>query len=219
MSDESLFREVDEEVRQEEYKKLWDRYGTLLMVACAAVIAAVAGWKGYGYYQQKQTEAASILFFDGVKATAEGKAEDAQRLMGLVTAPGYEQLGRLQVAAALAASGKKDEALAAYDAIAADAKVDGVLRDAAAIRAGYLLVDTAKPDDLLGRLGRFDKDDNPWRHQAREIFGLAAYRSGDFAMADRYMQALFADAATPRDMKERAQVMIQLIAPNLAKQG
>lgn len=217
MSDESLFREVDEEVRQEEYKKLWDRYGTLLIAVCGAVIAAVAGWKGYEYYQLKQTEAASILFFDGARAAAAGKTEDAQRLMGLVTAPGYAELGRLQVAGALAASGKTQEAIAAYDAIAADAKVDAALRDAAAIRAGYLLVDTAKPDDLLGRLGRFDKDDQVWRHQAREIFGLAAYRSGDFAMADRYMQALFADAATPRDMKERAQVMIQLIAPQLAK--
>ena len=138
MSDELLFREVDEEVRQEEYKKLWDRYGTLLIAVSAAVIAAVAGWKAYQYYTLKQTEAASILFFDGAKAAAEGKAEDAQRLMGLVKTPGYAQLGRLQVAGALAGSGKKQEALAAYDAIAADATVDATLRDAAAIRAGYL---------------------------------------------------------------------------------
>jgi len=217
VSDESLFREVDEEVRQEEYKKLWDKYGTLLIVACGVVIAAVAGWKAYEYYQLKQTEAASILFFDGARAAAEGKAEDAVRLMGMVQSPGYAQLGRMQVAGALAASGKTKEALAAYDAIVADAAVEPALRDAAAIRAGYLLVDTAKPDELLGRLGRFDKDDQVWRHQAREIFGLSAYRSGDFAMAERYMQALASDAATPRDMKERAQMMLQLIAPQLAK--
>ena len=31
MSDESLFREVDEEVRREQAKKLWDRYGTYLV--------------------------------------------------------------------------------------------------------------------------------------------------------------------------------------------
>ena len=79
-----------------------------------------------------------------------------------------------------------------------------------------MLVDTAKPDELLGRLGRFDKDDQAFRHQAREIFGLAAYRTSDFAMAERYMQALFADAAAPRDIKERAQVMLQLIAPHMA---
>lgn len=217
VSEDSLFREVDEEVRQEEYKKLWDRYGTLLIAVCAAVIAAVAGWKFYEHYKLTQTQAASILFFDGSKAATEGKLDDTQRLMGQVKAPGYEELGRLQVAGTLAATGKTKEAVAAYDAIAADAKVDAVLRDAASIRAGYLLADTAKPDELLGRLGKFDKDDQAFRHQAREIFGLAAYRSSDFAMAERYMQSLFADAATPRDIKERAQVMLQLIAPHTAK--
>jgi hypothetical protein len=217
VSDESLFREVDEEVRQDEYKKLWDRYGTLLIAVCTVMIAAVAGWKAWEYYQRKQTEAASILFFDGAKAAAEGKSEDAERLMKQVTSPGYAQLGSMQVAGALAAGGKTKEAIAAYDAIAADAAVEPVLRDAAAIRAGYLLVDTAKPDELLGRLGRFDKDDQVWRFQAREIFGLTAYRSGDFAMAERYMQALATDAESPRDMKERAQMMLQLIAPQLAK--
>ncbi len=217
MSDESLFREVDEEVRQEEYKKLWDRYGTLLIAACAVVIGAVAAWKGYEYYKLKQTEAASILFLDGAKAAADGKVEDAQRIFALVKQPGFAQLGQLQVAGALAASGKTKEAIAAYDAVAADATVNAALRDAANIRAGYLLVDTAKPDDLLGRLGKFDKDGQVWRNQAREIFGLTAYRTSDFAMADRYMQAIASDAAAPRDMKERAQIMIQLIAPLIAK--
>ena len=43
MTDESLIREVDEEVRQEEYKKLWDRHGTKLIAADCAVVLAVAG--------------------------------------------------------------------------------------------------------------------------------------------------------------------------------
>ena len=31
MSDESLFREVDEEVRQERFKKLWERFGNYII--------------------------------------------------------------------------------------------------------------------------------------------------------------------------------------------
>jgi hypothetical protein len=31
LSDESLFREVDEEVRQEQFKKLWARYGKFVI--------------------------------------------------------------------------------------------------------------------------------------------------------------------------------------------
>ena len=67
MSDESLFREVDEEVRQEQYKKLWDKFGNYFVALCVVIVASVAGVKGYQYFQIKQSEAAAIVYFDGVK--------------------------------------------------------------------------------------------------------------------------------------------------------
>jgi hypothetical protein len=39
----------------------------------------------------------------------------------------------------------------------------------------------------------------------------------DYTMADRYMQAIYNDAEATASMKQRAQIMIQLIAPNLVK--
>jgi hypothetical protein len=217
LSDESLYREVDEEIRQDEYKKLWNRYGNLLIAGCVGFIALVAGYKGYQAYEVRQSQTASMAYFEGARLAAEGKTDDALRALDTVKHAGYAQLARMQAAGVLAAAGKSKEAVAAYDAITADGAVDQSFRDAAAIRAGYLLVDTAKPDELLPRLGKFDAEGNPWRTQAREIFGLTAYRVQDFTMADRYMQAIFADPAAPQDMKSRAQIMIQMIQPHLNK--
>ncbi len=217
MTDESLIREVDEEVRRDEYKKLWDRFGNLFTVFAVLVVAAVAAFKGWQYYQQTQAEAAVLVYSEAVKKAGEGKFEDALSALKAVNHQGYGQLARLQEASVLAEKGDAEKAVAAYDAIAADPAIDPLLADVARIRAGYLLVDTAKPDELLGRLGKFDKDSEVWRNQAREIFGLAAYRTGDFVMADRYMNAIFADPETPPAMRQRAQVMVQLIAPNLPK--
>ncbi len=217
MSDESLFREVDEEVRQEQYKKLWEKFGNYFIVLCLAVVASVAGAKGYQYYQKKQSEAAAVVYFDGVKKATDGKPEDALRALMAIDHPGFKQLAKLQEAIVLSGQGKTKEAVAAFDAIAADQSVDPTLRDLARIRAGYLLADTLKPDELLARLGSFDKEGQAWRHAAREIFGVSAFRTGDYAMADRYMNANFADADTPPDMRERAQVMIQLLTPLLDK--
>ena len=64
MSDESLFREVDEEVRREQVKKLWNRYGTLLVAVSLAVIVGVAGWKGWQYWQLSRSQAAAKVYFD-----------------------------------------------------------------------------------------------------------------------------------------------------------
>ena len=49
MSDESLFREVDEEVRQDQFKKLWTLYGSYFTALAVAVVLAVAGFKGWQY--------------------------------------------------------------------------------------------------------------------------------------------------------------------------
>jgi hypothetical protein len=215
VTDESLFREVDEEVRQDEYKKIWDRYGTLMMAVATLVVVGVGGLKGWQYYQQKQSEEAAVVYFDALKKSEAGKPDDAIGALKAINQAGYGQLARLEQASQLAKKGDAAKAIAAYDAFALDGQNQPVLQDVARIRAAYLLVDTAKPDELLTRLGRYDKDGNAWRHQAREVFGMVAWRTGDFTMADRYMNAIVADPETPAALRQRAQMMVQLIAPKL----
>ena len=40
-----IFQEVDEEVRREQLKKLWERYGIFLIAACVLLVVAVGGWR------------------------------------------------------------------------------------------------------------------------------------------------------------------------------
>ncbi len=214
-TDESIFREVDDEVRTEEYKKIWDRYGKYFTGVAIVVVAAVAGFQGWKYYQVKQSEDAGVIYADAVKKAADGKAEDAMAAFAAVNHVGYTQLAKLQEAKLMADKGDAEKAVAAYDAFAADPTNDPALADLARIRAGYMLVDTKSPDELLLRLGRFDKDGQVWRNQTREIFGLSAYRIKNYTTADRYMRAIYDDAEAPAAMRQRAQLMVQLIAPNL----
>ncbi len=217
MTDESLIREVDEEVRQDEYKKLWDRYGTLITGAIVLAVGAVGAYEGYKYYQKSQSEAASVVYMEAVKKAQDGKHEDALAALAAVRHVGFGQLAKLREAAVLGEKGDIDKAVATYDALSADTGTEPALADLARIRAGYLLVDKATPDELLTKLGKFDQDDSVWRFAAREIFGLSAFRIKDFVMADRYMNAIYADPKAPSALKQRAQMMIQLIAPDLPK--
>jgi hypothetical protein len=217
VTDESLIREVDEEVRQEEYKKFWDRHGSKLIGAAVALVLGVGGYEGWKYYQLGQSDQASVIFLDAVRKANDGKYDDALASFAAIKHAGFNQLAQMRKAALLAEKGDIDGAVAAYDAIIANGNVEASLVDLARIRQGYLLVDSKTPDELLTKLGGFDKEGNAWRHAAREIFGLAAFRVKDFTMADRYMNAIFADPEAPQSIKQRAQVMLQLIAPELAK--
>lgn len=215
MSDESLFREVDEEVRQDQAKKLWTQYGNYFTALALAIILGVGGFKGWQYWQLTQSEGAARVFSDGVKKLEEGKTADAEAAFAAIDHSGYAKLAELRRAAALAGSGKTDEAVAIYDKVANDQANAQSLRDLARLRAGYALTDKLAPAELISRLGAFDNDTSPWRGMAREIFALAAYRTGDYTMADRYLNAIIADQAVSLELRQRAQMLLEVVTPLL----
>jgi hypothetical protein len=216
VSEESLFREVDEEVRQDQYKRLWKQYGNYFTALALAVVVLVAGVKGWQYWQVSQAEKAARVFSEGVKKLEEGKTADAAAAFAAIEHGGFARLGDLRKAAALANQGKTDEAVAAYDALAKDQSAEQPLRDLARIRAGYILVDKLAPAELISRLGSFDNEQSPWRGPAREIFALSAYRTGDYTMADRYLNAIIADQGIPLELRQRAQTQLEVVTPLLS---
>ena len=104
MSD--VFREVDEDVRREQWLKLWQSYGYYAIVAVVAVILAVAGNVGWSEYRIAQQQARSEQFAAASRSLAEGQAEVAAKQFTVLAdsaGDGYGPLARLHEAQALAA--------------------------------------------------------------------------------------------------------------------
>lgn len=218
MSDESLFREVDDEVRRDEMEKLWKRYGNLVIAACVGVVLGVSGIKGWQYWQKQASETAGAAYIQATKLATDGKKDDAAGEYAKIadgSHAGYAQLSRLQQAGILADKGDTDAAVKMYDSIYADTSVDDSLRDLSRVRAAYLLADSASVDDLKKRLAGLDVDGSAWRSSAQEIFALAEYRSGDLAAADKLVKALIADPKTPAGLRQRAQLFAAILKPQL----
>jgi hypothetical protein len=218
LSDESLFREVDEEVRQEQFKKLWARYGNAVIGLAVLVIVGVAGVEGWKYWQLKQSEAAGDRFFTAAQLATDGKAADAVKDFETIDKTGFADLGRLRAAAQLAADGKVEDAVKLYDTVAADTKVDQTLRDLSRIRAAAALADTAAFADIESRLKDFLGAGSPWRHIAREILASVQFRAKDYKGADKQVQEILADPATPQPLRQRAETMAQLLEPMVTSQ-
>jgi hypothetical protein len=102
-------------------------------------------------------------------------------------------------------------AVAAYDAIAADGSVDIDLRDAASLRAGMLLVDTAPFDEVRRRLEPMAEPGRAFRHTAREMLALSAWRNNDATSARRYIDMIAADSETPQGTRSRVEMLSALL--------
>ena len=89
----------------------------------------------------------------------------------------------------------------------------------ARIRAALLALDTGDVAGAKERAAPLDTAGNPWRHAAREVLGMAAYKSGELQTARDYFSAIQQDAETPADLWFRSGMMVALIDGQLAAPG
>ena len=203
MSD--IFSEVDEEVRRERLQQLWDKYSLYIIALAVLIVAGIGGWRGYEYWVAQKAAAAGAAFENAVTMSEQGKHAEAQAAFAKVVteAPaGYAVLARFRAASELAQV-KAEDAVKAYDALAADGTLGSTWQDLAALRAGMLLVDTASFDDLRKRLEPLTEPTRVYRHTARELLALSAWRARDTAAARRYVELISADAETPPGARTR----------------
>jgi len=209
-----IFNEVDEEVRREQLKKLWDRYSIYIVALAILIVAGIGAWRGYEYWVAKKVAAAGAAFESAVTLSEQGKHAEAEAAFAKVVteAPdGYRVLARFRAAAELAQV-KPADAVKAYDDLAADGALGATWQDLAAVRAGLLLVDRAPLADISRRLDPLAEPSRTYRHTARELLALSAWRNHDLAATRRYIDMIATDAETPPGTRARIDVLSALIA-------
>ena len=209
-----IFHEVDEEVRREQLKKLWDRYSVYLIAAAVLIVAGIAAWRGYEYWVAKKAAAAGAAFEAALTLSSDSKYAEAESAFSKLAADapsGYRVLARMRAAGALSQI-KPAEAVKAYDELAGDSSLGTTLQDIAALRAGMLLLDTASLADMRRRLDPLTEPSRSSRHTARELLALSAWRNQDLAAAKRYLDMIATDAESPVGTRARADVLAALIA-------
>jgi hypothetical protein len=209
-----IFQEVDEEVRRERLQKLWERYGNFVIAGCILIVVGVGAWRGYEWWQNKKAGESGVAFENAVMLAQAGKHQEADvafaKLAGDGTA-GYRTLSRLREASELAAT-DKSASVKAYDEIADDKSVGPVIQQLAAVRAGYLLVDTAPYSEMRTRLEPLTAADKVYRHSARELLALSAWKSGDTSAVKQWTGMIIGDPRSPDGTRSRAEVLSELIA-------
>ena len=210
MSD--IFREVDEELRREQLRRLWERYGTLVIAACVLLVVAVGGWRAYEWWEAKKAAEVGTAFQAAIALASEGKNKEAEEAFAKVAADGtatYRMLARFREAAEVT---RRDPtaAVALYDQLAADNSIGRMMQDLAALRAGMILVDTAPYSEMVQRLEPLTAPDRTFRHSARNMLALAAWRAKDVTAMRKWSDMILADGDTPSGTRGQIQMLLAL---------
>ncbi|MGE0619298.1 MAG: tetratricopeptide repeat protein [Afipia sp.] len=210
-----IFNEIDEDLRREQFKKLWDKYSVLIIGVAILIVAGVGGWRGYQYLEAKKAAEAGSAFEAAVALSEQGKKAEAEAAFAKIAtegAKGYRALARLRAAADAAAADPKTAAKL-YDSIAADPGISVTEQDLARIRAASLVMETEPYADMLKRLEAATAEGRTFRHTARELLALSAYRANDATAARQWLDMIGNDARTPASLRSRAEALQALLPP------
>ena len=210
---DSLLREVDEELRRDQFQQIWEQYGTYIIGAVAALLIGVGGYKWWDGRQAAAAEAAGLRFEQALNLAETGNADEALKSFSAIaggTRSNYGVLAQLAVAGQAVKAGKTDDAIAAYEAAAGRAS-DTLIKDYARLQSTSLKIDAIDYAEAKNRLNELIGDKNPWRYMARELLGVAAVRAGQMDEASTTLAPLSADPRAPAAVRERAGALMNMV--------
>ena len=213
-NDDSFIREVNEELRSDQLRFVWRRFGRLIIGGAVLIVLGTAAYSGYRYWAGNQAGSGGDQFLAALTLADQSKTDEALAALATIekNGPGsYPLLARLRAATLQAQKGDQAGAIAAFSAIGKETDIPAVVRDAARLRAAYLLVDTGTYDQVAAEAQELAVPADAFRHSARDVLGLAAYKAGDLAKARQWFQAIVDDPQSPRNVSNRAQMLLDLI--------
>ncbi|MBB4063326.1 tetratricopeptide repeat protein [Gellertiella hungarica] len=214
-NDDSFIREVNEELRSDQFKTAWQRYGRFVIALAAVIVIGTAGERIYAYWQSSQASASGDAFLAANDLAKANKQDEALAALSKLEQDGfasYPVLARMRAAALKSEKGDTAGAIADFQAIAKDSGIQPAIQDVAHLRAAWLLADTGTYEQVSAEAEALTATTNPLRHSAREVLGVTAYRLGDYKRAKEWFTAIADDQETPRNVGRRAQMLLDVIA-------
>ena len=193
-----IITEINQELRQDRGKALWNKYGIYVIAGVIAIVVVVAGRQAYvGYETRTRTNAANAYL-----AAVEAESVAALDAIAAGEGEGYAMLAKFTQAALLAEQGDAG-AEAAYMAIAGDDRLNAIYRDAALVMSAMNAAPSTSADDKLQRLVRVGNNPGPWQNMALEMMIGYALEKGDVATARKHYETLRFATNLSADVNQR----------------
>ena len=216
-----LFREINEELRREQFAKLWEKYGVYIIAAASLIVAFVGGFKFWESRQLSLAQESGAQYEAAIQLENSAKTEEAAKAFQAIAEggpSGYSALAELTLAGTQIKAGRPKDALAVFEKLAADPKADPLLTSFASLQAASLRLGEADYAEMQNRLNPLIGDQGAWRYNAREVLGMAALGAGKLDEARTALSPLLADPLVPETTRERVQrLMAEITTSELGK--
>ncbi|HEX8525403.1 tetratricopeptide repeat protein, partial [Allosphingosinicella sp.] len=204
---ETFYREVDEELRRDQMRSYWDRYGKLAIAGVVLLLAAIGGFLWWQNQKQARAGEQGEALIGTVEALQSGNAQAAAGQVAQLEQSkieGYRAAGLFSRANLMIESGNIAGAIGVLQGIASDEGLAEPYRHAALVRQTALEFDRLQPAQVIQRLQPLARGGEPWFGSAGELVAFAHLRQQRPDLAGPIFAAIAADETVPESIRSRA---------------
>ena len=210
---DDIFKEVDEELREERLTKIWKRIGPYVVGILSGAIIITSAVIGYREYDETQRQNWGVQFAEAMNLSEEGNWQESLDLFETLTEKtnlGYKTLSLFQAASLYARNGNKEKALEIYQSLESEA-LDENFQDLATLMLIYLQFDNADPEILEKRIEKLASKGNPWYYNAVELKGFLFAKQKNKEKQIEIFNILSKDNKAPEGVRTRANDMLAIL--------
>ena len=215
MSEETIFREVDEELRQQRVKQLWAQYGKYVLCVAIGVVGFVGGTKMWQSYQISLAHQAAQKFFhanNNAQITEKNYTEKLQKFVENEQNI-YQEMALFKLADINLKNKNYNKAREIYQNIEQNSS-NADYKNLAKIKHAMIIIET-NPKMAVEKMQELNHKNNIWKHKAREIIAIAQFKNGHMEDAKNTYISIINDVDVPLSIRLRAENMLKIVTQKI----
>ena len=205
-----IFDEISKELKQDNYARLWRRYGRAVIGVLALIIIAIAIQQTFSYISAQKTRTAANEFYTALNA--ENPAAALAEITDHLT-PGYQMLSHFAQAQALAESGQFALAEQTYLALTSHTDIAPIYQDMAQLLSVMVAPPSSDADQLIARLAPLNNTANPLQGLSLEQTAALHIKAQRRDEAITILKKITTLTNISESLRQRAQQFLSILNP------
>lgn len=210
---DAFINEVNEDVKNDNFKVLWNRYGIFVILFVVLAVSATVSFERIKSWKVAQNQANTENYMvatqlrDNPTQTLEALQKIAGDNQGI-----FSDFAKLQIANVLFSQDKTEEALATLQNLLDDNTVNNEVKHIALVKLATYRVDTMPRAEFEAMLKPLIAENTSWSPLAQDLLAMAAIRDGDVDTAQTIYENILKIKDLPENFRTKVQDMLNSLS-------
>ena len=209
---DSFINEVTEDVKNDQLKVFWNRYGLFIILFVVLAVSATVGFETLKNWRNSKYAAATENYMVVVQTPDLQEAKNSLEKIAENDNGIYGELARIQIANVLFEQNKPEEAATVLEEILTDSDLDERIRSLATLKLAAYKIDTTSYAEIQALLQPVITADNSWTPLAQDLLAMSAIQNGDIDTARQIYTELLQSANLSENFRTRIQDMLSALS-------